>query len=92
VKLFGDPFDPKGQDRQQHAALQRLANFAFLTTRQLFYRPEHHEMTWLEANQHNEWTMCLFITFLHSVISATTGSHFAVSTIETYAAKVVTAP
>ena len=42
---------------------------------------------------HNEWTMCLFIfiTFLHPVISATTGKPFAVSTIETYAAKVVTA-
>ena len=33
VQLLGDPFDPKGTDRQQHAALQQLANFAFLTTR-----------------------------------------------------------
>ena len=60
VKLLGNPLDSKGTDRQQHAALQQLANFAFLTTRQLFYQPDDREMTWLEAQQHNEWTMCFY--------------------------------
>ena len=54
MKLLGNPFDPKNTDRQQHAALQQLENFAFLTTRLLFYRPDGHEITFLEANQHNE--------------------------------------
>jgi len=91
VKLLGNPLDSKGTDRKQHAALQQLANVAFLTTRQLFYRPDDRGMTWLKGQQHNEWTMCLFVTYLHSVVSALTHAHFTITIIKTYAGKLLTA-
>ena len=52
------------EGRRTGAAMQQFQLFACSTTRDLFLRPDGFLIPKLDAHQHNEWTACLFATYL----------------------------
>ena len=47
--------------------MQQFQLFACSTTRELFLRPDGVLIPKLDAHQHNEWTACLFATYLFGI-------------------------
>ena len=66
------------------AAMQQFRLYAESTTRPLFLRPDGVMIPKLDAQQHNEWTACLFATYLLGKNSEQTSQPFAGTTVETY--------
>ena len=46
------------------SAMQQFQLYAWGTTRGLFLRPDGVLIPKLDTQQHNEWTACLFATYL----------------------------
>jgi hypothetical protein len=66
-----------------NSAISALARFAqSCPSRELFRRPRFHGDQ--EAAAHNEWTMILFVWFLVTTNSPTTGKPVKSSTVDTY--------
>ena len=71
------------------AAMQQSRLYACGTTRALFLRPDGVLIPKLDAQQHNEWTACLFATYLFGKHSEETGQPFAGSTVDMYVSTVL---